>query len=320
MAYNRSMNKKRPILSIILTIIAIGCLFATGCLLISGILQMKHSSETAEALRPSQEQLVDSSQEISNEPGKIPSAELSSSEETIPSSSSEEAFINASEVLPTVSEAVPEPEPQFPNPYADAFRANKDMAAWLQIPGTDIDYPVMWTPGDENYYLYRDFDGSDNKNGCLILDTDSCLDPLTTNLIIHGHNMRSGAMFGNLTDYESKEYFENHRQMILYTEECQRNYEVIAVFRSQVYKKSDDVFKFYKFFQADTQEEFDDFYNNIKKLSLYDTGVTAQFGDHFLTLSTCVYHVKQGRFVVVARETEIGDSYLPISEETQTTK
>ena len=102
--------------------------------------------------------------------------------------------------------------------------------------------------------------------------------------------------------------------MILYTEERQRNYEVIAVFRSQVYKKSDQVFKFYKFFQADTQEEFDDFYENIKALSLYDTGVTAQFGDRFLTLSTCVYHVEQGRFVVVAKEVEGGDIYLPLDE------
>ncbi len=201
--------------------------------------------------------------------------------------------------------------PDTPNPYKDSFLANEDMAAWLAIPGTDIDYPVMWTPEDENYYLYRSFDGKDNKNGCLILDTDSCLDPLTTNLIIHGHNMRSGAMFGNLTDYEKKDYYEDHKQITLYTEGCRRDYEVIAVFRSQVYKKTDQVFKFYKFFQADTEEEFDDFYQNIKALSLYDTGVTAEFGDHFLTLSTCVYHVEQGRFVVVAKEVSSEEQYAP---------
>lgn len=200
------------------------------------------------------------------------------------------------------------------NPYADSFLANKDMAAWLRIPGTNIDYPVMWTPEDETYYLYRAFDGSENKNGCLLLDADSCLAPLTTNLIIHGHNMKSGAMFGNLTDYEDQAFYEKHKNIILYTEECQRNYEVIAVFRSQVYRKTDEVFKFYKFFQADTLEEFDDFYNNIKQLSQYDTGVTAEFGDHFLTLSTCVYHVEQGRFVVVAKEVEPGDFYLPVQE------
>lgn len=124
--------------------------------------------------------------------------------------------------------------------------------------------------------------------------------------------MKSGAMFGTLMDYEDEAYWKEHKRIALYTKECLRNYEVIAVFRSQVYKKSDQVFKFYKFFQADTAEEFDDFYQNIKAMSLYDTGVTAEFGDCFLTLSTCAYHVENGRFVVVAKEVESGDTYLPI--------
>lgn len=200
------------------------------------------------------------------------------------------------------------------NPYQDNFLANTDMVAWLKIDGTDIDYPVMWTPRQETYYLYRNFEGRDDKNGCLILDTDSSLNPLTTNLIIHGHNMRSGAMFGTLTDYEDEEFCKGHNIITLHTEEYERRYEVVAVFRSQVYRKKDQVFKFYKFFQADTQEEFDDFYQNIKALSLYDTGVTAEFGNHFITLSTCVYHVEQGRFVVVAKEIETGDWYAPFRE------
>ena len=211
--------------------------------------------------------------------------------------------------------ATPEPTPVLvENPYLDSFLANEDMIAWLQIPDTIIDYPVMWTPRDENYYIKRGFDGLRNQNGCLILDTDSCLDPLTTNQIIHGHNMRSGAMFGTLDRYKDEAFFLEHKSIILYTKQCQRNYEVIAVFRSQVFKKTDTVFKFYKFFQADTEEEFNDFYDNIKAMSLYDTGVTAEFGDCFLTLSTCSYHVDNGRFVVVAKEVENGDNYLPIEE------
>ena len=70
---------------------------------------------------------------------------------------------------------------------------------------------------------------------------------------------------------------------------------------SPVYYQSEDVFKYYKFFQADTQEEFDDWYNNIMELSLYDTGVRAEFGDEFITLSCCAYHVEDGRFVVVGK-------------------
>lgn len=205
--------------------------------------------------------------------------------------------------------------PAVPNPYAESFAANKDMAGWLKIDGTPIDYPIMWTPGDETYYLYKNFEGKDDQNGCLLLDTDSSLDPLTTNLIIHGHNMKNGDMFGTLTDYTDPNYCKEHNIITLHTQDTERRYEVVAVFRSQVYRKTDTVFKFYKFFQADTQEEFDDFYQNIKALSLYDTGVTAQFGDRFITLSTCVYHVERGRFVVVAKEIEPGNRYLPLGEQ-----
>lgn len=200
------------------------------------------------------------------------------------------------------------------NPYAEYFLQNEDMAAWLQIDGMKIDYPVMWTPENEEYYLSRDFNGRSSSNGCLILDTDSSLDPLTTNLIIHGHNMRSGAMFGDLSDYKDPEFEKEHDTIRLYTENGIRTYEVLAVFYSQVYYQSDDVFKYYAFFQAYTQEEFDDFYDNIRNLSIYDTGVTAELGDCFLTLSTCAYHVDYGRFVVVAKEISYEECYLPLEE------
>lgn len=221
----------------------------------------------------------------------------------------------SSENLGTQTEAKQEPVLVL-NPYREAFGQNQDMAGWLKIEGTKIDYPVMQTMEDENYYLERGFDKSSNKNGCLILDTDSSVtDPVSTNQIIHGHNMKSGEMFGTLTDYENEEYGKQHSVISLYTEECERRYEVIAVFRSQVFRKTDQVFKFYQFFQADTEDEFRNFYDNIKAMSLYDTGVTASFGDRFLTLSTCVYHVENGRLVVVAREIEPGDMFMPLQAE-----
>lgn len=284
-------------MSDIFLVIALICLLFLRLLLLWNQIQDKRSQDIFEGLR----------EQASVSPEETPSpAPASPSPTPTPAPSPTPAQTPAPTPVPTPEAVV--------NPYKEAFLSNGDMRAWIQIPGTNIDYPVMWTPEDEEYYLYRDFDGSENKNGCLILDTDSCVDPLTTNLIIHGHNMKSGAMFGRLTDYQEEAFCQEHKDIILYTEECQRNYEVIAVFRSQVFRKSDDVFKFYKFFQADTQEEFDDFYNNIKEMSLYDTGVTAEFGDHFITLSTCVYHVENGRFVVVAKEVENGDIYLPLDE------
>lgn len=292
-------NTRTPF--IILVVLGISCLFAAGGILLYRHQMDRQSQETLEALRASAENYS---------PTVTPTDAL---EQPPPISDSAEA--DPDEVLvqntpePTM---LPEPTPEpVENPYQDSFLANEDMTAWLVVPDTRIDYPVMWTPRDENYYLRRGFDGQNDQNGCLILDTDSCVDPMTTNLIIHGHNMKSGAMFGDLDKYQEESFYREHREMLLHTEDGLHTYEVIAVFRSQVYKKTDQVFKFYQFFQADTQEEFDDFYNNIKELSLYDTGVTAEFGDRFLTLSTCSYHVDRGRFVVVARETGCENIYAP---------
>lgn len=284
-----------------MAVIAVSCLTAAVVLIVRQVRDTIQTSQNTDELRPSADADVETDPaELLPEPEPVQSPEPSAEE-------------SGQESLPPSQDPALEPTPEpVSNPYSESFLANEDMAGWLQIPGTDIDYPVMWTPEDEEYYLRRGFDGSRNSNGCLILDTESCLDPLTTNLIIHGHNMKSGAMFGTLMDYEDEDYCREHHTITLYTKECQRNYEVIAVFFSQVYKKTDQVFKFYKFFQAGTAEEFNNFYDNIKALSLYDTGVTAEFGDHFITLSTCAYHVENGRFVVVAKEVESGDTYLPM--------
>ena len=197
--------------------------------------------------------------------------------------------------------------------YKALYDQNNDYAGWLRIEDTVIYYPVMQNWEDENYYLEKDFYKEKNKNGSLILDNDSYVgvgtkeqgyakgSSPTTNLIIHGHTMKSGLMFGDLMKYENKEYGMAHNIICFDSPYEKRKYELIAVFYSQVYYQSDDVFKFYNFFEADTQEEFDDWYNNIKELSLYDTGVTAEYGDEFITLSCCSYHVEDGRFAVVGK-------------------
>jgi len=197
--------------------------------------------------------------------------------------------------------------------YEKLYTLNKDLIGWLTIEDTVIDYPVMQTPEDEEYYLRRDFYGKDNQNGCLILDTDSVAgvgreergykigkEP-STNLIIHGHTMKTGAMFGMLERYKEPEYGKEHSKIAFDSLYEKREYEFLAAFYSQVYKGNDEVFKYYNFFQADTQEEFDNWYENIKKMSLYDTGVSAEFGDEFITLSCCAYPDKDKRFVVVGK-------------------
>ena len=197
--------------------------------------------------------------------------------------------------------------------YKTLYEKNHDLIGWLSIAGTVIDYPVMQTPEDEDYYLDYDFYGNKNVNGSLILDTDSCAGTGTaendykdgikpsTNLIIHGHTMKSGQMFGGLKKYADASYGKKHHTIVFDSLYEHREYELLAVFYSQVYAKTDQVFKYYQFFEADTKEAFLDWYENIRALSLYDTGVTAAWGDTFLTLSCCSYQVEDGRFVVVAK-------------------
>ena len=191
--------------------------------------------------------------------------------------------------------------PAMLDKYVKLYQENKDLAGWISIEGMKIDYPVLQN-ADNEYYLHHDFYGKDSKYGCLYVKNHADLQT-GTNFVIYGHNMKDGSMFGDLDLYQKESFYKEHPRISFDTLYEERTYDIIAVFRSQVYNAEDDVFKYYQFYEADTQEEFDDFYNNIKALSLYDTGIEAQFGDTFLTLSTCAYHVQDGRFVVVAKRT-----------------
>ena len=171
------MKDKKKIIAVILLIAAIICLISAIVLILYYASQDIKSEETLEDFR------LDGAGSISD--------------------IAQDISLATDEISEDISQTV---VTAIPNPYAESFLANEDMIAWLVVPGTNIDDPVMWTPYDENYYLYKDFHEKENANGCLILDTDSSINPLTTNLIIHGHNMKSGAMFGHLTDYEDKEY------------------------------------------------------------------------------------------------------------------
>lgn len=193
-------------------------------------------------------------------------------------------------------------EPVILGKYEDLHEENADFVGWISIEGTKIDYPVMQCEDDE-YYLHHDFYGQDSKYGCLYVRKQADLDA-GTNFVIYGHNMKDGSMFGELDLYVEEEFWREHPMVSFDTLYEERAYEIVAAFPSQVYGENDETFKYYRFYQADTQAAFSDFYENVKALSLYDTGVEAVFGDHFLTLSTCAYHAKDGRFVVVAKRVE----------------
>ncbi len=199
----------------------------------------------------------------------------------------------------TAVKIVPE-MPVMLKKYTKLHAENADMVGWLSIPGTAIDYPVMQKEGNE-YYLHHDFYGEEDRHGCLFVKDIADVVTPGDCFIVYGHNMKDGTMFGSLDEYRNEEYYKEHPLLRFDSLYEERGYEIMAVFLSHVYREGEEGFRYYEFYSADTEEEFRDFYENVMGNSLYDTGVSAEYGDTFLMLSTCAYHEEDGRLVVVAR-------------------
>ena len=187
--------------------------------------------------------------------------------------------------------------------YETLYNKNRRLIGWLKIEDTNIDYPVLQTT-DNIYYLDHNFEQEYDKNGSLFLDAACDIVHRNTNLIIYGHHMRSGKMFGNLNKYSSESYYKEHPYIQFDTIYEKGTYQVMYVFRSKIYNEDEIVFKYYQFFDAVSEKEFDSNMQEMAAISLYDTGVRAGFGDELLTLSTCDNSEADGRFVVVAKRIE----------------
>lgn len=196
--------------------------------------------------------------------------------------------------------AVDENRPVLPQ-YQELYAQNKDLFGWVTIPGSKIDYPVMYTPGESEKYLHTGFDGSNSYPGVPFIDINC--QPESQNLLIYGHNMPNGSMFRDLMKYQEKTYWQKHPTITFNTLYEEREYEIVAAFNDRIYRTTEtDVFKFYYFIDPETEEEFNDGIAAMKNKALYDTGVTAEYGDKLITLITCAYHTDHGRFVVLARQ------------------
>jgi sortase B len=178
---------------------------------------------------------------------------------------------------------------------------NLDCIGWITIEGTRIDYPVMYRPGDKNYYLHRDFNGEYSANGCLYL-AEECVPGDSDNLIIYGHHMNSGKMFADLEKYKDEDFYKEHPMIQFRTIWGNEEYEILAAFTTPVYTGND--FNYYSFIKAQKGEDYEYFIREIKRKGIYETKVTAFYGEKLLTLSTCEYSQKNGRMVVVAKKVE----------------
>ena len=198
------------------------------------------------------------------------------------------------------TEGVTEPDDGILKQYRQFYKQNPEMVGWIQIEGTIIDYPVMHTPDDPEKYLQKDFWGEYSQSGVPFIDYRCTED--SDNLLIYGHNMSDDTMFHTLVEYRLKSYWLEHpviRFDSLYEE---REYEIMAAFYDRIYYEHETNFRFYNFIDAKNEADYNKAVKKFKEKSMYDTGVTPEYGQQLISLVTCTYREENGRFVVVACE------------------
>lgn len=188
---------------------------------------------------------------------------------------------------------------------AALYKENNDLVGWIEVKDTRINYPVMQTVNDPEFYLRRNFEKKHSLAGTPFLDAASTRGE-SKNYLIYGHNMKNGTMFHQLLKYEDKSFWKKHKTFI-YDEvkngkQVNGRYEVVAAFRTQIYANSSNEFKYNTYPMIPDKKTYKEYVKGCQALSAYDTGVTPKYGQQLVTLSTCAYHVENGRFVVVGRK------------------
>ncbi|MBR5407163.1 MAG: class B sortase [Lachnospiraceae bacterium] len=196
-------------------------------------------------------------------------------------------------------------EKQEAPPMLDEFNAlylkNRSIVGWIKVEGTQIDYPVMQSSNEE-YYLDHNFEQEKDSNGSIFIDSACSIWPRSQNIIIYGHNMKSGKMFGGLDKYKDKGYCDKHPVISFDTLYEKGEYQVMYVFNEVIHEETEVAFKYYQFIDANSAQEYESDMEAMSEMSLYDTGVVSFYGDSLITLSTCDYSKGAERFVVVAKK------------------
>lgn len=187
--------------------------------------------------------------------------------------------------------------------YQQLYQQNSDFSGWLSIPGTGIDYPVMQAvPESSDFYLTHNYNGEEDINGSIFLDSRNDYEQQDDNLIVYGHNMKSGLMFGELKNYLDPAFYQEHKMIQFNTIYEKAQYEIIAVCLAKVPAEGEEGFRYYDFINAGSEENFSSFLENMKKMNIMDGELNASYGDKLLTLSTCNNYTEDGRLVLLAKK------------------
>ena len=190
-----------------------------------------------------------------------------------------------------------EPDEAFTGLLAE----NPETIGWLRIDGTAVDGVVMYAPYEEDKYLHLDFYGNYSARGTYYIE-EQCDVQTSDNLIIYGHHMKDGTMFGALAAFQDAQYASEHPTIHFHTLYGDHYYQIVAAINTRILGENEPGFRYYQYTGSNDAENFAAYQAFIESNKLYDTGVALQPGDRLLTLSTCAYHTTDGRFILVARQ------------------
>jgi sortase B len=204
----------------------------------------------------------------------------------------------AAEQEEQAEERLPEVDPslRLPNTvdFAALWEQNEDVYAWITVPGTLVDYPVLQHPSDDEYYLHHTIDHVEGLPGSIYSETVNAKDFTDMNTILYGHNMKNDTMFGSLHDYENANFFSEHPYVYIHLPERTLLYQIFSAvkFRS--------VYLPY-YLNYEEEGDYTAYVEELKESPGYmNETAEPSFGNRLLTLHTCIGHDENHRYLVVA--------------------
>ena len=177
-------------------------------------------------------------------------------------------------------------------------KINPDIVGWIEVPDTRISYPIVKRENDNDYYLDHLFDGTENKAGCIFMDTRSSFGD--THVLIHGHNMGNGSMFRDLELFKNRAFFNDHPNYLIYTPE--KTYQV-AIFAGSVVRIDSPVWQL----DFENPGDWNRWMSECRNASSVSRSTVLSPEDQIITLSTCSYEYTQARWVLQGCLKELPD-------------
>ena len=199
------------------------------------------------------------------------------------------------------TEATEEETEVIPVKFDELQAVNPDVYAWITVPGTDIDYPILQHASDNSYYLMHNIDGSYGYPGCIYTENMNSKDFTDNNTVIYGHNMKNGSMFAQLHKFEDPDFFHENKEVLIYLPDEVLHY---TIFAAHIYDDRHLLYSF-DFSDPDAYEKYLESVFNVRDMNAnIDKDVTVTKDDQIITLVTCIGSQPNNRLLVQAVLTE----------------